>query len=242
MTDFLFCGEELTNKTARTLKERFPNATIWNTYGPTEATVAITKVEITNEILEEYPRLPIGVAKSDIEIQILDNEGNLLPANETGEIVLIGASVSKGYFKNEEKTEQAFYKAGERQAYRTGDAGFLDEKGQLFYRGRMDFQVKLNGYRIEIQDIESHLLQVPLVKQAVVLPEMQDFKVKRLAAVVVAGEHEFEKEFQLTKAIQQDLRERVMDYMVPARFIYVEEFPLTQNGKIDRKALERGVL
>ncbi len=233
---FLFCGEELTHGTAEKLQQRFPSATIYNTYGPTEATVAVTQVKITKEILEKYPRLPIGYAKADTTITVIDERNQALPAEQVGEILISGPSVSKGYLNNPEKTELAFTKYNGQPAYRTGDLGSL-EQGLLFYKGRKDFQVKLHGYRIELEDIEHHLMAVDYVKLATVVPKYQEEKVQQLIAYVVPNEHTFEKEYQLTKAIKEELKKTLMDYMIPQKFVYVERLELTQNGKVNRKKL-----
>lgn len=111
----------------------------------------------------------------------------------------------------------------------------------LIYDGRIDFQVKLHGYRIELEDIDHHLASVSYVKQAAVVAKYQNHKVQQLVAFVVAHPHEFEKEFKLTKAIKAELSLSVMDYMIPQKFIYVEQLPLTANGKIDRKGLTNEV-
>ncbi|MGX7265229.1 D-alanine--poly(phosphoribitol) ligase subunit DltA [Enterococcus crotali] len=232
---FLFCGEELPKATAQKLLERFPKASIFNTYGPTEATVAVSGVKITQEILDEYSRVPIGYVKNDTTVYIM-NEDHELPADEVGEIVIAGPSVSKGYLNNPEKTADAFFEYKGQPAYRTGDAGRLKNE-MLIYDGRIDFQVKLHGYRIELEDIDHHLATVSYVKQAAVVPKYQNHKVQQLVAFVVANPHEFEKEFKLTKAIKEELSHSVMDYMIPQKFIYVEKLPLTANGKINRKGL-----
>ncbi|MDF0479613.1 D-alanine--poly(phosphoribitol) ligase subunit DltA [Vagococcus sp. PNs007] len=236
ISHFLFCGEELTHSTASKLTERFPNARIFNTYGPTEATVAVTEIEITPEVLAGNERLPIGRVKSDTTIHIMDENGVPLPEEEVGEIVIVGPSVSKGYFNNEEKTTEAFYVYEGQQAYRTGDAGLFKED-VLYYQGRMDFQVKLHGYRIELEDIDHHLSEVSYVKAATVVPKYHEHKVQQLVAYIVANEHDFEKPYQLSKAIKEELKERVMDYMIPQKYVYVDALPLTQNGKVDRKGL-----
>lgn len=232
---FLFCGEELPKATAQKLVDRFPQARIFNTYGPTEATVAISGVEVTQALLDEYSRVPIGRVKDDTTVYIMTNDQEV-STGEVGEIVIAGPSVSKGYLHNPEKTAAAFFEYNGQPAYRTGDAGKLVD-GMLLYDGRIDFQVKLHGYRIELEDIDHHLAGVSYVKQAAVVPKYQNHKVQQLVAFVVANPHDFEKEFKLTKAIKEELSLSVMDYMIPQKFIYVEQLPLTANGKIDRKGL-----
>lgn len=236
LSHFLFCGEELAHSTASKLAERFPKAHIYNTYGPTEATVAITQIEITPEVLTTYSRLPIGRVKADTAIYIMNEAGQPLPEGQVGEVVIVGPSVSKGYYHNPEKTAEAFYDYQGKQAYKTGDAGLIEE-GLLFYKGRMDFQIKLHGYRIELEDIDHHLAEVSYVKAAAVVPKYLEHKVQQLVAYVVPEKHSFEKEYQLSKAIKEELKQTVMDYMVPQKFVYVAALPLTQNGKVDRKGL-----
>lgn len=233
---FLFCGEEMPRHTAEKLLERFPKAQIYNTYGPTETTVAISGVAITPAIMASYDRLPIGYVKADTTVTIMDGE-QILPAGEVGEIVISGPSVSKGYLRNPEKTAQAFFTLNGQPAYRTGDAGKLAADGMLLYDGRIDFQVKLHGFRIELEDIDHHLDQVSYVKQATVVPKYQNHKVQQLVAFVVVANNPFDKEFKLTKAIKEELSQGVMDYMIPQKFVYVDQLPLTANGKIDRKGL-----
>lgn len=233
---FLFCGEELTKKTAETLLDRFPNARIYNTYGPTEATVAISSIQINQHVLDKYDRLPIGYVKKDTKVSIVQ-EDKLVPKGETGEIIIAGPSVSKGYLNNPEKTAAAFFCQNDLASYHTGDAGRLDEDGLLFYEGRMDQQVKLHGYRIELGDIEHYLLQDSRIKQAVVVPKYQGTKVQQLVAFIVLENTTKQPDFQLTKSIKEQLLQVVMEYMIPQKFHYVDLLPQTVNGKIDRKKL-----
>lgn len=230
LTQFIFCGEELTVKTAQKLLKNFPDATIWNTYGPTEATGAISVVKVTEELVKNYSRVPLGVAKPGVELKILENE-----------IIIVGDSVANGYFENPQKTEEVFFEFDGKRAYRTGDAGFIDENGIVNYNGRIDFQVKFNGFRIELQDIEAHLLALDDIDKAVVLAsENEQHKVTGLVAIcktsVKFDDKKAEREFN--KTIKAELSKSIMDYMQPTKFIYIDEFPLNQNGKIDRKALE----
>lgn len=240
LTEFLFCGEVLTKETAAELLKRFPKARVFNTYGPTEATVAVTHIEVTPEILEQYEAIPLGEPKADLTLKIMREDGSEAAAGEKGEIVLIGPSVSKGYLHEAEKTAKVFSKHGGYRAYHTGDCGYK-EAGQLFYHSRMDFQVKLHGYRIELEDIEQNLKVVDYVKNAVVLPRYRAGKVEKLVAVIVPNEHDFEKDYQLTKAIKNELKEVMPSYMIPGKWLYKTELPLTMNGKIDRKLLAEEV-
>ena len=188
---FLFCGEVLTTATAQRLTERFPGAKIINTYGPTESTVAVTEVEITKELLERTVRegksLPVGYEKPNTWIEIWDENGQSLPEGEQGEIVIIGNTVSPGYYRRPDLTEKAFTVCNRNgddwRAYRTGDAGY-QKNGLLYYNGRIDLQVKLHGYRIEIEDIENNMARLPQIRHAVVVPTIKEGKVNSLTAFV----------------------------------------------------------
>lgn len=238
LSQFYFCGEELSQNTAKKLLEKFPDASIYNTYGPTEATVAISAVKLVPEMLSGDHRLPIGYVKSDTKVEFFDEESNSW-SSEQGEITISGPSVSKGYLNNPEKTQQAFIEKDGKRVYRTGDAGSMNSDQMLLYNGRIDFQVKWHGYRIELEDIDAHLNQVSLVTQAIVVPKYQknSLKVQNLIAFVVADKNDFASEFELTKAIKNELARGVMDYMIPQRIVYVDAIPQTPNGKLDRKGL-----
>ncbi|GHU68538.1 D-alanine--poly(phosphoribitol) ligase subunit 1 [Clostridia bacterium] len=237
---FLFCGDELLHRTAEKLAARFPGARIFNTYGPTEATVAVTQVEIDSKILETYERLPVGTAKPDTQIEILNEAGLPSPDGVAGEIVIAGPAVSAGYRNDPERTAEVFFRYNDLPAYHTGDAGVM-ENGMLFFKGRLDFQIKFHGYRIELQDIEQHLLKNPLIADALAVPIYKDFKVFRIVAYLVAAAHDFESEYELSKSIKKTLAKSVPDYMVPQKFVFVDKLPLTVNGKVDRKRVTEEV-
>lgn len=117
----------------------------------------------------------------------------------------------------------------------------MTDEGLLLYGGRMDFQIKYNGYRIELEEVAQHLNKSTYIEAAVAVPRYNaDHKVQNLLAYVVpkAGIMEqFDRELELTKVIKQELKERMMDYMMPSKFIYRDSLPLTANGKIDIKGL-----
>jgi D-alanine--poly(phosphoribitol) ligase subunit 1 len=237
---FLFCGEVLPLAVAKELKKRFPSARIFNTYGPTEATVAVTSVEITGEFLEKKAALPVGYVKPDMRILVVDEAGNPLADGEKGELILAGPSVSKGYLGEPLLTENAFGIINGMAAYRTGDAGFI-QNGLVYCQGRMDYQIKLHGYRMELEEIEFHLNQSDYIKAALIIPHAPNEEIEYLIAAVVPADHDFEKEYQLTAAIRKDLALRLPAYMIPRKFTYHTAIPMTMNGKADRKRMKEEV-
>ncbi|KZE73771.1 D-alanine--poly(phosphoribitol) ligase [Paenibacillus elgii] len=237
---FLFCGEILSRRCVQKLKERFPKADVYNTYGPTEATVAVTSLRTDEHMLAEYPALPVGYCKPDCRIRIMDEAGQPLPDGEKGEIWIVGPSVGPGYFQRPELSERCFLQVndpelGLSQAYRTGDSGFL-RSGLLFFGGRIDFQVKLHGYRIELGDIEHQLLRLPGIKNAVVLPHYREDKCDYLAAFLVPEQHP-DDEFALAQSIRKELASSLPDYMIPKKIVFKTSLPMNINGKADRKPL-----
>lgn len=242
LTHMLFCGEELPHTEVAMLKKKFPKVRIFNTYGPTETTVAVTQVEITDDILAKYDRLPIGRVKEDATITIDKTKGD---TPEDGEVVISGPSVSKGYMNNPEKTEKAFFKnpGDEYRSHRSGDEGFFDGD-MLFYRGRIDFQIKFNGYRIELEEINHYLSRNELVRYGVAAPKYgKDHTVKQIVAEIELkdGIKEQYSEAELTKKIRASLATDIMPYMIPQRFIYRDQLPISQNGKVDIKAVIKEV-
>ena len=241
LTHFYFDGEELTVKTAQKLRDRFPQARIINAYGPTEATVALSAVAVTDEMLQNCKRLPIGYTKADSPTFVIDEEGQKVPNGQQGEIIVCGPAVSKGYLNNPEKTAEAFFEFEGLPAYHTGDIGSMTDEGLLLYGGRMDFQIKVNGFRIELEDVSQNLNKSKYVESAVAVPRYnKDHKVQNLLAYVILKDgvaEQFEREIDITKAIKEDLQDIMMSYMMPSKFLYRETLPLTPNGKIDIKGL-----
>lgn len=241
---FLFCGEVLTVETARRLRDRFPAATVVNTYGPTESTAAVTAVVCDDALLNASAILPVGTAKPGTDIHIVDEHGISQPEGVNGEIVIAGDTVSLGYWASPELTQAAFGvingDSGPQPCYRTGDAGYM-MNGALFFVGRLDFQVKLHGYRIEIEDIEANLRQLGTVVNAIVVPVEEaggSGTISHLHAVIQLLEGPPAKTLRTTIALKSELKKLIPDYMVPKSFSYVETLPLTANGKADRRSVK----
>lgn len=237
---FLFCGETLTNRTALLLKERFPDAAVMNTYGPTESTVALTGIEVDEELARTKVPLPVGKVKPGSVIEIWDGEGKCRKDGEQGEIVLLGDTVSTGYYQKEELTRKAFFlsahEEGTLRGYHTGDAGYL-ENGMLYYCGRMDRQIKLHGYRIELDDIEQNILKADDIKGAVVTVNERDGKITGLTAHVVSR-REILNSREEARKLREKLKRYLPDYMIPKKICFLDVIPMTANGKADRKLLQ----
>lgn len=237
---FLFCGETLAPEVAAALLQRFPQAQVWNTYGPTETTVATTSVQIDQETLRRFNPLPVGFPKADsiIRIQLEPQPGQegQLSANPRGEIVIAGPHVSPGYIGRPDLTARAFFKLDGLPAYHTGDWGHF-EAGLLFFDGRMDNQLKLHGYRIELGDVEANLQRLSGVQDAAVLPVLNEGIPDHLAAFIILAAPLGESEYETTRALKRLAGQSLPAYMIPRRFVYLKAFPMTANGKIDRRKL-----
>jgi D-alanine--poly(phosphoribitol) ligase subunit 1 len=233
---FLFCGETLTPETASELLDRFPAAEVWNTYGPTEATVACASVRINRDVLARYSPLPVGAPMPNATILVANSHDQPVAAGERGEIIIAGTNVSPGYLGQPDLTNAAFFRLESLRAYRTGDWGRMRD-GLLFFEGRIDAQVKLNGYRIELGDVQENLRALPTVTDAVVLPVIKKGAAQSLAAFVVLSRRGHESDFEVASRLRAELAERVPAYMLPGRFVFCDAFPMTANGKMDRGKL-----
>jgi len=213
--------------------------TILNAYGPTETTVTAT-------ITEMYPEKPvtIGAPLPTYSVVILDpDQSRALPRGEVGEIAIGGICLATGYLGREDLTKKVFVpdflgipNNPSKRLYRSGDLGRINEDGEIEYLGRIDLQVKIRGYRIELTEIESVIMQLPGVAQAVVDTFEPTPGAKELVAYyspVAGGDHVPAEE------IAKALAERMPAYMVPAFFEPLDVIPMTNNDKADRKALPK---
>ncbi|UCJ09145.1 non-ribosomal peptide synthase/polyketide synthase [Chitinophaga pendula] len=200
-------------------------------YGPTETTTYATYYAI-NE-LAPHGHIPIGRPLANTRILLLDTNGQVVPPGVNGELYIGGDGVAIGYVNNEKQTSERFITVPGQDGrwYRSGDLGRWLPDGNIVYTGRADNQVKIRGYRIEPGEIETVLLQCPQVSEAIVTVHTDANGTKKLLGYVIP-EGEFDK-----SAIVTFLKGRLPDYMVPSMLIGMEKWPLTVNGKIDKKGL-----
>ncbi len=235
---FWFCGETLAPEIAAELLRRFPEAEVWNTYGPTEATVATTSIKVTQPVIAAHSPLPVGRVMPGTRVLIHDENSMPVSGSERGQIVIAGPNVSLGYVNRPDLSARAFFELDGERAYRTGDWGHF-ENDLLFFEGRIDFQIKLHGYRIEIGDIESNLRGLKDVQDAVVMPAMRNGQAEYLVAFTILNGPPPASEFGMAQQLRRQLAEHLPEYMVPRKIVFLAEFPATANGKVDRNQLAR---
>jgi D-alanine--poly(phosphoribitol) ligase subunit 1 len=246
---FLFCGETLPPAVVRALVARFPQAHVWNLYGPTETTVAVTAVRIEAARAADDRPLPVGWPAPGMEVWIADPTDPLrrLPPGAQGEIVVAGPQVASGYLPPPAGSAPAapaspfLALADGRRAYRTGDLGTIDAaQGLLWCAGRVDRQIKLHGYRLELEEIEARLRTVPGVGDGAVLAVEREGRPEYLVAFVVAapgGPPLPADDRALAAHVRAALAEWLADPALPRLVRRVAALPLTANGKVDRTAL-----
>jgi len=179
--------------------------------------------------------VPAGRPVDGVDILLLDDTGKEVGPNEIGEIVVKSRFISPGYWRNPELTKAVFLPDGDKRIYRTGDLGRILPDGSLEHLGRKDFQIKIRGYRVEVAEIESALLRHTQIKEAVVVAiesENRAGDMQLVAYVVPAGQPA-----PNVSELRSFLKEKLLDYMVPAVFVILEALPLNPTGKVDRQAL-----
>lgn len=238
----LFCGEALTCSVGRAWMEAAPNAVTENIYGPTELTLACTHYTMAAcmEAHAENGVVPIGEPFEQMRAKVLDRELREVEPGEVGELALAGPQVTLGYWRDEERTAQVFVvPPGEEETfYRTGDLVRRPAKeGEpLRFLGRLDSQVKVRGYRVELGEVEAVLRTAAGVDDAVALdwPRSESGGAEGIVGFLTGSGHD-------DAAVLREMAKHLPRYMVPSELRTLDAFPLNANGKIDRKALRAGL-
>lgn len=227
----LFCGEVMPNKQLNVWRKFLPDVEYANLYGPTEITDACTYYIVDREFSDEEP-LPIGFPMPNTDILVLNDKDEPVTGEEPGELCVRGTSLSMGYYKNPGKTREAFVQNPLNQAvpeliYRTGDIVKYNERGEIIYLSRKDFQIKHMGHRIELGEIETAVSSLEEISLCCCLYDEKRQK------IVLFIEEELEKAY-----INEKISRLVPEYMLPNKLIRVEKMPINANGKIDRVKLK----
>lgn len=215
-----------------------PNAEIFDFYGPTEATIYCTYYQLPadKEGKQLNGMLSIGKAMNGLSAIIKDDRDNILGPNEKGELCISGQQLTPGYWNNPGKNNEAFielfYNGINQRFYKTGDLCYCDEEGDIMYAGRLDYQVKIQGYRVELGEIEHHAREF-LAGQNSVAVTFENKTTNVEIALFIEGELESMNE------LTTYLKSKIPSYMVPTKIFVEKVFPLNNNGKIDRNILKK---
>ena len=219
------------------LFKQLDGCTLHNHYGPSESHV-VTSYTLAKDPAAWASHPAIGQPISNTQIYILDQSMNPVPIGVPGELYIGGVALARGYINRPDVTAEKFIpdpfstEPGAR-LYKTGDQSRYLPDGNIEYLGRMDHQVKIRGFRVELGEVEAVLGQHPAVRESVVMAREDTPGNRRLVAYVIADV----QEENVTSQLRTYLREQLPEYMVPSAFVLLDEFPLTANGKVDRRAL-----
>ncbi len=231
-------GENLPIAVGRKLIRRFPKALLFNGYGMTETTCGGIECQITEDMLVDGQAMCIGESFSAVQCAVVNDDLQELPDGQVGELIMIGAMISPGYYHNPELTRQKFFTTPDgRRGVHTGDLVYR-RQNRFYYVGRKDNLVKVGGYRVEIEEIEQHLSRVSLIKECAVVPVLRDGQVIMTAAYVTLDAPPVQK-LQSILAIRKEMGQMVQSYMIPQKIVILDELPsISHSGKVDRNRLK----
>jgi amino acid adenylation domain-containing protein len=233
----LWCGEVLPTSTLISLMRRLPHVRFTNLYGPTEATIASSYYTVTRCPEDPGAALPIGTACDGEELLVLDDRLSPAAAGAAGDLYIGGVGLSPGYWREPERTAAAFLphpRYPSERIYKTGDLATIGSDGLVYFLGRADSQIKSRGYRIELGEIEHALNRIPdIAESAVVAIDSSGFEGSAICCAYVPAPG-----VQTTPAsLRRALSGQLPGYMLPARWMALEQFPRNANGKVDRPRL-----
>lgn len=240
----IFVGEPLWYEQVRDWIKSCPNSIVYNTYGPTETTVIIMRYKVydpkimTIDALKELEGVvPLGTTFPRAKAGIFNDYNVELAKNEIGQIYLAGDQVGLGYLNSKEKTNEAFLNLDGTLWYKTGDNGYVDDNGNFIFKGRRDDQVKINGFRVDLLEIDEKL-RLASKRRAMSIPLRNELnQITNLVAAV-----EGDEDNKIKDDIVSTLKNYLPFYMQVHDIVFIKEFPVNYNGKLDRKALTQQVV
>ena len=232
----LFCGEALPARLADRWQRAASHSTVENLYGPTETTIAVTSYRWnpqTSPLECERGIVPIGWAFDGHRVVVCRDDGTISADGEVGELYVAGPQVTSGYLGDERQTEERFVRleTDGPMFYRTGDLVSADVRGCLHYHGRLDDQVQVRGFRVELTEVDATIRKAAGTDLAMaVAVDLHAGAATRLLAVVEGAENESRR-----RLVLDECRRGLPDYMAPVDLVFVEKLPVNANGKLDRK-------
>lgn len=231
----ILTGEATSLDSFELLKKCLSSAKIYNYYGPTESTIYCSYFDCNQSLKSYNGMIAIGRPFKDISMIIVDELLNEVEIGVKGEMLLAGTQLTTGYLNNPDKSSTSFVSlkcdGNNVRYYKTGDICFKDEQGDIYYCGRLDSQVKIQGFRIEMSEIEICVRNISKLN-SIVVP-----KVNKMGALELALVLEAEKNYDI-KFLKDKLKEKLPEYMVPNLIYLVEELPLNSSGKLDRMKIK----
>ena len=233
----IFCGEALTGKVLTAWHQGNPEMISYNMYGPTEDTVFCTYYKISkdniNGLLESNDIISIGKTFCNSDVLLLDDNDSIIEKqNVEGELCLSGSQLTPGYWNNLEENTARFLTLKGIRFYRTGDLCYYGSDNNLMYVSRKDFQVKINGFRVELGEIENRYSIISGGRFSVVMPYINEQENTELAIIIEGKEYDYKED-------KAQLARELPSYEVPGKWLFVNSIPLNPNGKINRNELKQ---
>jgi len=233
VTHWMFCGEALKAELVAKWQKCIPNASIYNVYGPTEATIFCTSYKCIPDKFKEYHGIVcIGKPFKDILFGLFEGNSPINELETNAELCISGSQLTTGYLDDPEKNKMAFFSYNQQVYYRSGDVCRLDKEEDYFFSGRNDTQVKINGYRVEISELEYHAGDFPGIIETIVIVTTNDKNDQQILNLVYTASAELN-----TDEIVEFLSKKIPSYMLPEHVYHVKSIPYNLNGKIDKRAL-----
>ncbi len=235
----IVAGEQISLTHAQKTVEAIGKGRLINAYGPTESAVFATYYPVDD--IQNVSIVPIGWPLSNTTVYVVDEKKNLLPINVAGELCLGGDGIGIGYLNKEALTKEKFITleaAGGKRVYCTGDRVMWNSNKELVFLGRMDFQIKLRGFRVELGEVERHIESIDGIKSVIVTADKDNLGTLYMTAYYTVKDYSQKDKYD-EDYLRSILSSKLPEYMVPSKYMLLKELPLNFSGKVDRKALPK---